>query len=152
MKVRDIMTQPPQTCRLETDLATASRRMKENMCGTLAVLDKRGRVVGMVTDRDLAMSLGETTHPPAYIRVEEVMSASVHSCSPDEDVRRALARMAAFRLRRLPVVNTDGDVKGVLSIDDVILWGVDSHGISANELASALRSICAPQAALLEPA
>jgi CBS domain-containing protein len=152
MKVRDIMTQPPQTCRLDTDIATASRRMHDHACGTLVVLDKRGRVAGMVTDRDIAIAIGDTTRPPAYITVAEVMSHKARTCTPGDELGRALATMAELKVRRLPVVNIDGDLKGVLSIDDVILWGVEGGGVAVEELLNALRSICIPQNTLVERA
>ena len=93
MKVREIMTQPPHTCRLETSLGLASRRMKETDSGTLAVLDHRGRVAGILTDRDLAMAIGKTNRNPSHITAEEAMTGHIHSCAPDENVKAALERM-----------------------------------------------------------
>jgi CBS domain-containing protein len=150
MKVRDIMTQPPQTCRLDTDIATASRRMRDHACGTLVVLDKRGRVAGMVTERHVAVAIADASRPPLYITVAEVMSHKTRTCSPDEEIGTALGTMAELKVRRLPVVNGDGDLKGVLSIDDVILWGVENRAVTAKELLHALRSICTPRNAFVE--
>ena len=146
MKVSDIMTQPPQTCRLDTDLATASRRMKEFDCGMLPVLDAKARVVGILTDRDLAICVGDRRRSASHVAAHEAMTRKVQTCLPGEDIRRVLSRMATWRLRRLPVVSPDGDLKGVISIDDIILWGVEEGGLSSRELADALRSICARHA------
>ena len=137
---------------IDTDIATASRRMHDHACGTLVVLDKKGRVAGMVTDRDIAMAIGDTTRPPAYITVTEVMSHKARSCTPGDELGRAIRMMSELKVRRLPVVNSDGDLKGVLSIDDVILWGVESGGVSVEQLLNALRSICVPQNGLVEQA
>jgi CBS domain-containing protein len=142
MKVRDIMTKPPQTCRLETPLGIASRRMNEADCGTLAVLDHHGRVGGILTDRDLAMALGKTTHNAAHVTAEEAMTRHVHTCTPDETVKTALQRMTDFRVRRLPVIASDGDLQGMLSVDDIIMWGVEKGGVTRKDLVRALRSIC----------
>ena len=150
MKVRDIMTQPPQTCRRETSLALASRRMHETGCGMLAVLDSDGRLAGVLTDRDLAMSIGETRRDAARIAADKAMSHHVHTCNPDESLHAALERMASLHVRRLPVLDSDGDLKGILSIDDIILWGVVQGGVRADDLVSALRGICAPRAIALE--
>ena len=148
MKVCDIMSQPPQTCRLETDLATASRRMKEFDCGMLPVLDAKARVVGVLTDRDIAICVGDRRRSASHVAAYEAMTRRVQTCLPDDDIRRVLGRMGTWRLRRLPVVSPDGDLKGVISIDDIILWGVEEGGLSSRELADALRSICARRTAI----
>jgi CBS domain-containing protein len=154
MKVRDIMTKPPQTCRLETPLGLASRRMKETDCGTLAVLDHHGRLAGILTDRDLAVAMGKTNRNPSHITAEEAMTGQVHTCAPDENVRAALERMTDFRVRRLPVVESNGDLQGMLSVDDIIMWGVEQGGVSSKDLVRALRAICSehvPPPNVVEP-
>jgi CBS domain-containing protein len=156
MKVRDIMTQPPQTCRLETPLGLASRRMKEKGCGTLAVLDHHGKVIGILTDRDLAMAMGKTNRNPSNITAEEAMTRHVHSCAPDENVKAALERMTDFKVRRLPVIASDGDLQGMLSVDDIIMWGGERGGVNRKDLVRALRAICSenvppPEVEPLEP-
>jgi CBS domain-containing protein len=148
MKVRDIMTQPPYTCGLLTSLGIASRRMRETGCGTLAVLDHRGRVAGILTERDLAIAIGTTNRNPSYISAHEAMTRNVYTCSPDEDLPAALERMTEARVRGLPVVTADGDLQGVLSIDDIVLsWGAQHRVITQEDLVWALardlRDACA---------
>ena len=147
MKVRDVMTQPPQICHPSTNLVTASQRMKDADTGMLVVLDAEGRVAGVVTDRDLALAIGDTRQDVRGRIVGSVMSRPAHCCTLDEDVGAAVRRLARSRVRRLPVVDADGDLKGVLSIDDVVLWAVHRGGITQAELAAALRRIAAPHAA-----
>lgn len=142
MQVHEIMTEPPQTCPRTMHLADASRRMRDSGCGSLVVLGARGRIVGIVTDRDIALALG--LHRDAErLTVDRVMSQPVHMCRPVDDVTVALGRMASARVRRLPVVTADGDVKGVISIDDIVLWGLQSSAVSMHALIAALRSLCA---------
>ena len=141
MQVREIMTEPPQTCPLTTHLVDASRRMRTTGCGSLIVLGSRGRIVGIVTDRDLALALSDA-RDVRDLTVDKVMSHPVHSCRPDDELSLALDRMTSFRVRRLPVVATDGDVKGLISIDDIVLWGLRSAGVS-RRLVAALRALCA---------
>jgi CBS domain-containing protein len=151
MKVRELMTQPPELCRLDTSLTTASRRMQETGCGTLAVIDSKGRLAGILTDRDLAMAVGLTPRDISRVPVDKAMTHHVHTCAPDDDVDAAMARMAAARIRRLPVVDSDGDVKGLISIDDIILWGVSQGGVTMQALTGALRAICSPRTIRAEP-
>ena len=150
MRVQEIMTQPPQTCRLDTNLAVASRQMKEMGCGTLAVLDRDGRLAGILTDRDLAMAVGDTRREASRIAVDKAMTHHVHTCRTTEDVRVALAKMAAAKVRRLPVLDDQGHLRGIVSLDDIVLWGVDHGAVATSEVAGALRSICASRVPALE--
>ena len=142
MHVHDVMTEPPQTCPRTMPLAGASRRMRDSGCGSLIVLGAHGRVVGIVTDRDLALTIGQQ-RDAWRLTVDRIMSQRVHMCGPDDDVSVALERMAQARVRRLPVVDADGDVKGLISIDDIVLWGLQSSGVGTQALIAALRSLCA---------
>ena len=151
MKVHDIMNQPAHTCHPQTNLATVSRRMKDTAAGMLVVLDGRGRIAGVVTDRDLALAIDDTAADIRTLPIERIMTRRVHTCHEDDDLHGALARMASGRVRRLPVLNRNRDLQAVISIDDVILWAVRQGGVTATELASALRRICTPHTVPLEP-
>jgi CBS domain-containing protein len=122
-------------------LKDASRRMRLTGCGSLIVLGPHGRIAGLVTDRDLALALGDADDA-AQRTVQAVMSHPVRSCRPDDQLSVALDRMTSFHVRRLPVIDDDGDVKGLISIDDIVLWGLRSAGVS-ERLIAALRSLCA---------
>ena len=151
MKVHDIMSVPPQSCRAASDLATASRRMKETATGMLVVFDRHGGIAGVVTDRDLALAMGTGQRDVRKRQVHEVMSSPVRTCHEQDDVHQALVTMATAHLRRLPVLSADGDLKGVLSVDDIILWAVQRNGVSLTELVGALRRICVPRPAEEDP-
>jgi CBS domain-containing protein len=140
MRVHEIMTEPPQTCPQGMHLADASRRMCATGCGTLIVLGPHGGVAGIVTDRNLALAMGDA--PDAgRLTLAQVMSRPVQTCDPDDHVGAALDRMAAFHVRRLPVVDENGDVKGLISIDDIVLWGLRTPGVSAHAVVAALRAL-----------
>jgi CBS domain-containing protein len=150
MKVRNIMTQPAQTCTPHTNLAAASRRMKETGCGTLAVLSA-GRLAGILTDRDLAMAIANVD-APARVSVGTVMTKRVHSCRLDDDVHTVLATMSKFKVRRLPVLSSDGDVEGMISIDDIVLWATPRSAVSLPVLMTALRSISHASSSIIHDA
>jgi signal-transduction protein with cAMP-binding, CBS, and nucleotidyltransferase domain len=152
MKVHDIMSVPPQTCRVASDLATASRRMKQTATGMLVAFDGRNRIAGVVTDRDLALAIGSSPRDVRVRPVREVMSCPVLTCHEEDDIHDALRAMTTAHVRRLPVVSADGDLKGVLSVDDIILWAVQRRGVGLTELLEALRRICLPRPAQEDPA
>jgi CBS domain-containing protein len=94
----------------------------------------------MVTDRDLFIALGTQNRKPAEMQVGEVMSKDISMCSPDDDLRTALRMMAQKQAHRLPVVDKNGDLKGILSIDDVVVKA-RREGLT-NEVIDALSNIC----------
>ena len=151
MKVRDIMTEPPLACGPETSLAVAARLMREADYGTLPVVDSRGRMVGIITDRDICLAVADSNRNAINIAVHEAMTQKVCSALLDDDVHSALAAMKHARIRRLPVRDDSGHLKGILSIEDVIVRGLQGDGISTDEIVAALRAMCVRVPVAVEP-
>ena len=121
MKVQDIMTADVEYCSPESDLAAAATVMWKRDCGSVPVVDGDKRVVGMITDRDICMAVATRNKLASEIHISEVMSGRVYACSPDDNVKDALETMQSAQLRRLPVVDDDRSLRGILSINDVVL-------------------------------
>ena len=139
MKVRDLMTSDVKTCRPETNLAEAVRDMWEVDCGALPVVSDEGRVIGMITDRDICIAVATRGRPADHIAVREVAQGHPHTCLPDEDATAALQTMKAHRVRRLPVVDADGHVRGIVSLNDIV---THAGAASPTEVVNTLASIC----------
>jgi CBS domain-containing protein len=120
MKVRDIMVTTPAYCSADTNLAAATEIFWNRNCGMLPIVDAENKVVGVVTDRDICIRLGTQNQRPGEIAVNEVASQKVFSCHPDDDIHTALDIMSRAKVRRLPVINHEGILQGVLSMDDVV--------------------------------
>lgn len=120
MKVRDVMRHEPCVCSPGNHLARVGRLMAEGACGFLPVVGDGGRVVGVITDRDVALATALRDRKPSEIEVRQVMSGEVHACGPHDDVRQALEVMRRWKVRRLPVVEQN-ELTGILSLDDVVL-------------------------------
>jgi CBS domain-containing protein len=142
MKIRDIMTPEPRTCTPETTLAVAAGLMWDTDCGILPVVED-GALVGVVTDRDICIALATRNARAAAMKVREVASRTVWTCSPDEDPRAALAAMKKHRVRRLPVVDTGGSLAGVISLNDLVLAAGTSAPVRNEEVVATLKAICA---------
>lgn len=146
MKVEDIMTEVLAVCTPETDLAAVVRRMHRRCCGALPVIAPDKQVVGILTDRDVAISVGLGDAKPSKLRVQAVMSAPAKTCRASDTVSKALHAMEQACVRRLPVVNHEGVLVGMISIDDIILVARKSTGggrISHEQAIAALGAICA---------
>jgi CBS domain-containing protein len=139
MEVRDLMTSDVKTCRPETNLAEAVRDMWEGDCGALPIVNDEGRVIGMITDRDICIALATRGGSADRIAVREVAQGHAYTCLPDDDATAALQTMKAHKIRRLPVVDAEGRVRGILSLNDVV---THAGAATPTEVVSTLASIC----------
>ena len=139
MKVREIMTSDVKTCRPDMNLAEAVKLMWERDCGVLPVVKSDGKVSSMVTDRDICVAIATRGQTADRIAVREVTRGKACTCGPDDDVIVALQTMKSQRVRRLPVVDAEGRLKGILSLSDVVTHG---SAASSTEIVSTMASIC----------
>ena len=139
MKVRDLMTSDVKTCRPETNLAEAVKEMWEGDCGALPVVSDDGRVAGIITDRDICIAVATRGRSADRIAVREVARDHVHTCLLDDDASAALQTMKLHKIRRLPVVDADGHVRGMLSLNDIV---THAGAATPTEVVSTLASIC----------
>lgn len=121
MKVRVIMTSNVICCAPRTNAAAIAEICWSKPCGAVPVVDTNNKILGIVTDRDLFIALGTRNRRASDLVAEDVMSTDVATCSAEDDVRRALALMHERRVRRIPVVDRDRVVKGIVSLHDVVL-------------------------------
>ena len=122
------MTHEVLACRPDSDLAEAARLMWERDCGALPVVDGAGKLVGMVTDRDLAMAGFFRGQPLRAVHVGACMSSQPHACAPTDPIERVIRVMADHQVRRVPIVDVGGEVRGILSQSDLLrraLSGLD---------------------------
>ena len=118
MKVQECMTSPAHSCTANANLVTAANIMWNYQIGALPVLDSEGHPIGMVTDRDICMAAARKSRFAGDISVRETMSPNPFTVRPDDDLTTALDTMAARQVRRLPVVDHENRLIGVLSIND----------------------------------
>jgi CBS domain-containing protein len=134
MKVKEIMTPDVKVCAETANLARAAELMSQNNCGILPVVTIGGKVVGLITDRDICVAAAKKDRSLASLSVDEVVSRKVHACRPEDDVQAALGAMREYKVRRLPVIDAEGVLKGILSMDDVLRNAEEVTGRKATEL------------------
>lgn len=150
MKVKDIMTREAKTCAPETNLAAAAMIMWENDCGIVPVVQSNGKVIGMITDRDICMAVATRNRKTSDIAVSEVFGGNLYACSADDDIRDALKIMRAERVRRLPVISASGALEGILSLNDVVRYAETAGGkkvpeLSYDDVTQTLKEISTPR-------
>ena len=133
MKVAEMMTRGVRTARPDDTIISAAKLMAECDCGALPV-EEQDRLVGMITDRDIvvrALAQGR-----ADARITDVMSKDIKYCFEDEEVDAVAHNMADIQMRRLPVVDRNKRLVGILSLGDIARteqWEASAsalHGIS----------------------
>ena len=148
MKIRDLMTKQVASVRPADSTAVAARLMWDCDCGAVPVLDDEQRVIAMITDRDICMAALMRDRAPSAIPVSEVMSHDLQSCQPDDNVSAAEQIMRAHQVRRLPIVDRERRLLGVLSLADIVRAtdqqkGRGARQVPPEEVAGTLADICA---------
>jgi CBS domain-containing protein len=146
MKVKEVMTEQPAIVWITDSLATAAISMWENDCGSLPIIKDARKVVGIITDRDICMATAIRNRPESTISVEEVMSGTVYSVAPNDDIHKALETMREHKVRRLPVVDKSGELKGVVSMNDIVLRAEEANGkkppLTFHDVVKTYKAIC----------
>ena len=133
MKVEQIMNRDVRTCRRQDSLNKAAQMMWEEPCGAVPVVDDQRRPIGFLTDRDICMAAYTQGRPLEEMRVEIAMAHKVVSCTTEDDLDSAAQLMRQNRTRRLPVINRDGALVGLLSLDDLACEAARSLRGGAND-------------------
>ncbi|RIA45470.1 CBS domain-containing protein [Dichotomicrobium thermohalophilum] len=118
MKVREAMSSDTHVIDPNTTIRDACQAMREDNIGCLPVCEN-DRLIGMVTDRDIAMRAVATSHAPGTTSVRTVMSDHIFYCYDDVELEEAARRMAEHQVHRLPVINRDKRLVGMLALADL---------------------------------
>ena len=149
MKVREMMTTDVRTCRADTSLAEAVRLMWEKDCGVLPVVTADGKVSGMITDRDICVALATQGRTADRIAVREVAHRPhVCTCLASDATTTALQTMQENQVHRLPVVDDEGHLQGIVSLNDI---ATHKGAANATQITTALAGICERPPSIVAP-
>ncbi len=121
MHVSDLMSRPAITCHVHDHLHVPAGLMWDHDCGVVAVVGDDGKLVGMITDRDVCMAAYTQDRPLGELEVNIAMARHPISAHPDQDLEAVERAMAEHQVRRIPVVDSDGKPIGVLSLNDLAI-------------------------------
>ncbi len=141
MKIQDVMVNNVRFCSPEMNLATVAEILWKAGCGTLPVVEN-GRVVGMITDRDIAIALGTRNVKASETIVRDVSLPKLFFTTAEEDVHAALRTMGVQKVRRLPVVDSKGALEGIVCLDDIVLLAQERGVLSYSDVVTTLKAIC----------
>ena len=140
MKVSEIMTRNPMSCAANSSVQTAAELMLLKDTGVLPVTEGAfdHKVVGVVTDRDLCTAVLGHGRDGAHVWIRECMSRDPACCRADDDVEKVIRLMGKRQVRRIPVVDEKGNIRGIVAISDLIRH----HAIAPAVLYDLMEKIC----------
>ena len=140
MRAKEIMTKNPECCEPDDTAREAARVMRDCDCGCVPIIDPDSRrVVGIVTDRDLAIrALAEGKS--ADTRLRDLMTSVASCCGPDDDLRDVERRIADLQVRRIPIVDVGGRCVGIISQADIARAARD-NAVTEQEIALVVEQI-----------
>ena len=132
------MTKNVATCALDTVIRDVADMMEDENVGSIPVVDN-GRLVGLITDRDIVCRVIAEGLDSRTNKAREVMSEDIITCTPDDSVIDAIRKMGEHQIRRIPVCDINGRLRGIISLGDVALEAERDR-----DLATALEQISQP--------
>jgi CBS domain-containing protein len=148
MNIEEIMTKDVKCCTADATLAKAAQLMWENDCGCMPVCDREERAVGMITDRDICMAAWTKGRPLHELRVNEVMAKGIVSCRAQDPVETVEAQLQKHQLHRLPVLDDNGRLVGIVSLADIVRSAAAERGKRAagtEDVVRTLAAVCRPR-------
>lgn len=149
MQVKDVMNQPAVTCPENSTLDHPARLMWEFDCGVIPVVDDNGRLTGVITDRDICMAAYTQGKPLSEIPVSSAMARAVVAAHTYDTVETAEQLMRERQVRRLPVLDGQASVIGIVSLNDLTRVAAHAHrGAVDRELVQTLAEVSKPRFAM----
>lgn len=145
MKVQEIMSKAVFCVGINQSLNDAAQLMWEHNCGCAPVVDAHNQVIGMVTDRDIAMAAYFNGKALADIPVSDTQSRQLVCCGPQDKISDVEAMMQAHQVHRIPVTGERLEPLGIVSLNDIALACNNGiRGIRHKEVSETLAAICRP--------
>ncbi len=123
MKLKELCTPDVVSCTAQINALQAARLMRDHHVGDLVILDENsedGTPIGIVTDRDIVVEVLARDLDPAKVTVRDIMRVPLVIARASEEVEQALERMRAHGVRRVPMLDEEGKLAGIVSLDDLL--------------------------------
>jgi predicted transcriptional regulator len=118
--IKEIMATSPISCGKNETIKTVVGHMSKSNIGFLPVIDENKKVIGTITDRDVCLAISKASKPMNELKVMDVMNKKAHLIKQDEDVHAALKMMRTHQVGRLPVVDNENHLKGIVSLTRIV--------------------------------
>lgn len=119
MTCAEVMTPSPTTAKPQHTATEAAEAMRREDCGLVPVVSDSNKLIGVLTDRDIVIKVVAEGRDPRGTAVSEVMSTDLVTCLPQETIETAMEQMATRQVRRIPIVESDGSLVGIVAQADI---------------------------------
>ena len=119
MTCAEVMTPSPTACMPQHTTTEAAELMQREDCGLVPVVSDHNKLIGVLTDRDIVLKVVADGRDPRSTAVSEVMSTDLVTCLPHETIETAMEQMASRQVRRVPIVDRDGSLVGIVAQADI---------------------------------
>lgn len=143
MEIKEVMSKNVEVMTPESFLHDVAKRMQQSDCGSILIA-KDDRLVGVITDRDLALRCVAASHYPEKTTADEVMTREILYCRDSDNMEDVALNMTKNKVRRMPVLDKDKRLVGIVSLGDLAIHSTDHHYLICGK---ALGQICAPEKA-----
>jgi CBS domain-containing protein len=140
MKAREVIRRSVPSCTPLSSLDDVGRMMYEHDQGAIPVVTAEGKVVGLLTDREIAMAMAAKNRGSAQILARELLGGELVQCGADDAVSDVFLKMKTQRIRNLPVVEADGRFLGVISLEDLAHASLQG-GITPDQIVLTLQAL-----------
>ena len=142
MRIRHAMTKDPRCCIPDDSAQRAAGIMRDEHAGVVPVVEsaESRKIVGVVTDRDLCMNVVAEGRDPRTALVEQCMTTKVVTCAPNDSIERATELMRENQIRRIPVVNDQHELVGIVAMADLVGRG----DVKMSQTYATLKKVSAP--------
>jgi CBS domain-containing protein len=145
MTCGELMTQSVAFCSQDDRVDLAAIMMRDRNVGALPVVEQHNRPVGMLTDRDLATSICANADDAFYKKVREIMRSPAVCCKESDDISAVMTTMVEHHIRRVPIIDGDGKLVGIISVDD-LARSLDSETVRPLLAELSIRGVLKPTA------
>jgi len=143
MRAKEIMTKDPDCCRPNDTARDAAELMRDRDCGCIPIVDDSEKVIGIVTDRDLAVrAIAEGKDIDT--KLIDLMTPVATTCGPDDDLRDVERKMSELQVRRIPIVDSSGHCVGIISQADIARAAGRDNTVTEREIALVVEQISEP--------
>lgn len=143
MRATELMTPNPSCCSASDSLEDVARIMRDSDCGSVPIVDEAGCLVGIITDRDLAVR-GFAEGKKGDTKVKDLMTSSPYCCTVDDDIRAVERTMSENQVRRVPIVDSAGCCVGIIAQAD-LARAAEQARVSEHEVAIVVEKISEPE-------
>lgn len=138
MKIKDCMCNNVACVTPDSSIQDCAKIMSDNHCGCIPVCDTLQNVVGLVTDRDVILRSIAAGKDYQTTPVSEIMTKNICSCNIEDDVKQAENLMSKYQIRRLPVLDSNNKIVGIITLGDL----VKNNNVNTQDVSYTFENIC----------